>query len=76
MLDGAIDGIIFYIRPQWKELLNLKVWYAAIPILTITSRKTHIGMHGSSVSLTPSLPSWQAFFIFTILGSLVQQVLL
>ena len=30
MLDGAMEGIKFYLTPQWSELLNLKVWYAAV----------------------------------------------
>lgn len=29
-LDGAVDGIKFFITPQWKELLNPKVWYNAV----------------------------------------------
>lgn len=24
-LEGALDGIIFFLNPQWGELLNLKV---------------------------------------------------
>lgn len=24
-LDGAVDGIIFFLKPNWSELLNLKV---------------------------------------------------
>ena len=28
-LDGAIDGILYFIKPQWIELLNPKVWYNA-----------------------------------------------
>lgn len=28
-LDGALDGIIYFIKPQWGELLNPKVWYNA-----------------------------------------------
>ena len=24
-LEGALDGIIFFLNPQWSELLNLKV---------------------------------------------------
>ncbi|XP_052869336.1 sodium- and chloride-dependent glycine transporter 2-like [Anopheles cruzii] len=32
-LPGAVDGIKFYIMPQWSQLLNLKVWAdAAIQI--------------------------------------------
>ncbi|KAK7867663.1 hypothetical protein R5R35_011546 [Gryllus longicercus] len=32
-LPGAVDGILFYISPQWEQLTNLKVWAdAAIQI--------------------------------------------
>ncbi|XP_072036793.1 sodium- and chloride-dependent glycine transporter 2-like [Amphiura filiformis] len=48
-LPGAMDGILLYIRPQWKYLLTSKVWKAAAnqvfysygagwgPILTLAS---------------------------------------
>uniref|UniRef100_A0A1I8MFH3 Transporter n=1 Tax=Musca domestica TaxID=7370 RepID=A0A1I8MFH3_MUSDO len=29
-LPGSWDGIVFFLKPQWKELLNPKVWYNAI----------------------------------------------
>ncbi|GAB0087882.1 Sodium:neurotransmitter symporter [Sergentomyia squamirostris] len=29
-LPGAMDGIIYFIKPQWDQLLNPKVWYAAV----------------------------------------------
>ncbi|XP_055856670.1 sodium-dependent nutrient amino acid transporter 1 [Episyrphus balteatus] len=29
-LPGAMDGIIYFFKPQWKELLNPLVWYAAV----------------------------------------------
>ncbi|XP_055906728.1 sodium-dependent nutrient amino acid transporter 1 isoform X1 [Eupeodes corollae] len=29
-LPGSIDGIIYFLKPQWNQLLNAKVWYAAI----------------------------------------------
>lgn len=29
-LKGAADGILFFIRPKWDQLLNPKVWYAAV----------------------------------------------
>ncbi|XP_058468054.1 sodium-dependent nutrient amino acid transporter 1-like isoform X1 [Malaya genurostris] len=28
-LEGAVNGLIFFIKPQWEELLNPKVWYSA-----------------------------------------------
>uniref|UniRef100_A0A7G3AU40 Sodium-dependent nutrient amino acid transporter 1 n=1 Tax=Lutzomyia longipalpis TaxID=7200 RepID=A0A7G3AU40_LUTLO len=29
-LEGAGEGILFFIKPQFSELLNPKVWYAAV----------------------------------------------
>ncbi|XP_053698878.1 sodium-dependent nutrient amino acid transporter 1 [Sabethes cyaneus] len=29
-LEGAIDGLLFFIKPQWNELLNPKVWKEAV----------------------------------------------
>uniref|UniRef100_T1GE70 Sodium-dependent nutrient amino acid transporter 1 n=1 Tax=Megaselia scalaris TaxID=36166 RepID=T1GE70_MEGSC len=29
-LPGAIDGIIYFFKPQWDQLLNPSVWYAAV----------------------------------------------
>lgn len=29
-LEGAVDGILYFLRPQWAELLNPKVWKEAI----------------------------------------------
>ncbi|XP_016940876.2 sodium-dependent nutrient amino acid transporter 1 [Drosophila suzukii] len=29
-LPGALDGIIYFFKPQWRELLNPLVWYAAV----------------------------------------------
>ena len=29
-LPGSVDGIVFYLRPVWGELLNIRVWYAAV----------------------------------------------
>lgn len=29
-LDGAVDGIIFFLQPQWGELLNPTVWKEAV----------------------------------------------
>lgn len=32
-LEGAVDGIIFFIKPQWGELLNPKVFFTPKPSL-------------------------------------------
>ncbi|XP_037954738.1 sodium-dependent nutrient amino acid transporter 1 [Teleopsis dalmanni] len=29
-LEGAVDGIIFFLKPEWAELLNPKVWKEAV----------------------------------------------
>ncbi|KAM3964378.1 amino acid transporter-like [Aphomia sociella] len=29
-LDGAGKGILFFITPDWKQILQIKVWYAAV----------------------------------------------
>ncbi|KAH8292943.1 hypothetical protein KR018_001503 [Drosophila ironensis] len=29
-LPGALDGIVYFFKPQWRELLNPLVWYAAV----------------------------------------------
>jgi solute carrier family 6 (neurotransmitter transporter, glycine) member 5/9 len=29
-LPGAWNGISFFLKPQWDQLLNPKVWYAAV----------------------------------------------
>ncbi|KAK0090513.1 hypothetical protein PV325_012567 [Microctonus aethiopoides] len=29
-LDGAINGIIFFIKPNWEKLFDPNVWYAAV----------------------------------------------
>jgi solute carrier family 6 (neurotransmitter transporter, glycine) member 5/9 len=28
-LDGSIDGILFFLKPKWGDILSPKVWYAA-----------------------------------------------
>ncbi|XP_057381028.1 sodium-dependent nutrient amino acid transporter 1-like isoform X2 [Daphnia carinata] len=29
-LEGAVDGILFFITPQWDKILTPQVWYAAV----------------------------------------------
>ncbi|XP_040164029.1 sodium-dependent nutrient amino acid transporter 1-like isoform X1 [Anopheles arabiensis] len=30
MLDGAMQGILYFITPQWDKLLSIEVWYEAV----------------------------------------------
>lgn len=29
-LEGAIDGMLYFILPEWKHFLDAKLWYAAV----------------------------------------------
>ncbi|XP_070498018.1 sodium-dependent nutrient amino acid transporter 1-like [Chironomus tepperi] len=29
-LEGAIDGMIYFIKPQWNKIFEAQVWYAAV----------------------------------------------
>ncbi|KAL9921351.1 sodium-dependent nutrient amino acid transporter 1-like isoform X2 [Glossina fuscipes] len=29
-LPGSVDGILYFIKPQWSKILDPKVWYAAV----------------------------------------------
>lgn len=29
-LEGAIDGMLYFITPQWDKILEAQVWYAAV----------------------------------------------
>ncbi|CAO1427900.1 unnamed protein product [Diamesa serratosioi] len=29
-LEGALDGMLYFIKPQWSKMLEAKVWYAAV----------------------------------------------
>lgn len=29
-LEGAVNGIIFFIKPDWSKLFDANVWYAAV----------------------------------------------
>lgn len=35
-LPGAWDGIVFFLKPQWQEMLNYKVWFDAVTQVLIS----------------------------------------
>ena len=89
-LPGAVDGILFYITPEWEQLLNVKVWYAAVT-QSFFSLSTGFGAlityasyndfrHNSYrdaliISFTDTFTSLLAgFVIFSILGSLAHEL--
>jgi len=89
-LPGAIDGILFYITPKWSELLNIKVWYAAVTqsffslsvgfgaLFTYSSYndfKHNVYRDALIISFTDTFTSLLAgFTIFSVLGNLANEL--
>lgn len=89
-LPGAMTGIKFYITPQWKELLNLKVWYAAVTqsffslstgFGALITYSSYNGFRHNSyrdaliISFADTFTSLLAgFVIFSILGNLAEEL--
>ena len=89
-LPGAMEGVLFYITPQWSELLNLKVWYAAVTqsffslstgFGALITYSSYNGFRHNSyrdaliISLADTLTSLLAgFVIFSILGNLASEL--
>ncbi|ODM92807.1 Sodium-dependent nutrient amino acid transporter 1, partial [Orchesella cincta] len=85
-LEGAWDGIVYFINPQWEKMLEAKVWQAAIsqcffslsvgfgPIIMFASYNPHshnVYRDAMIISLTDTFTSLLAgFTIFAILGNL------
>lgn len=88
-LPGAIDGIIYFIRPDWSKLLDPQTWYAAVvqcffslavgsgPIIMFSSYnpfKHNIYRDGLIISLMDTFTSMLAgFTIFSVLGNLAHE---
>jgi solute carrier family 6 amino acid transporter-like protein 5/7/9/14 len=89
-LPGAIEGVLFYITPKWSELLNLKVWYAAVTqsffslstgFGALCTYSSYNGFRHNSyrdaliISVADTLTSLLAgFVIFSILGNLAWEL--
>ncbi|XP_075156353.1 sodium-dependent nutrient amino acid transporter 1-like isoform X2 [Haematobia irritans] len=89
-LDGALDGIVFFLKPNWNELLNLKVWKEAVvqcffslavglgPIVMFSSyNKFNHNSHRDAIIIT-SLDTFTSLIagitIFGILGNLAHNL--
>ncbi|KAG0712523.1 Sodium-dependent nutrient amino acid transporter 1 [Chionoecetes opilio] len=89
-LPGAMDGILYFITPQWEKLLDPNVWYAAVTqaffslsvgfgaLITLASHNafSHNAYRDAwIISLTDTFTSLLAgFTIFAILGNLSHEL--
>jgi solute carrier family 6 GABA transporter-like protein 6/8/11/12/13 len=57
LLEGAVDGVIYYLKPQWNRLLDMEVWVDAgtqvfysysIGIGTLTALGSYNDFHHNS----------------------------
>ncbi|XP_049772380.1 sodium-dependent nutrient amino acid transporter 1-like [Schistocerca cancellata] len=89
-LEGAVDGILFFITPQWEQLANPNVWYAAVTqcffslsmsfgtlvmLASYNNFKHNIYRDAMIVTLLDTFTSLLAgFTIFSILGNLAYEM--
>ncbi|KAH8325069.1 hypothetical protein KR074_005171 [Drosophila pseudoananassae] len=89
-LPGSIDGIYYFIKPQWGKILDPKVWYAAVTqcfyslsvcfgniIMYASFNKFGHNVHRDAVIVTSldTVTSLLAgFTIFGILGHLAHEI--
>ncbi|XP_031829644.1 sodium-dependent nutrient amino acid transporter 1 isoform X2 [Nomia melanderi] len=89
-LEGAVNGILFLITPQWQQLWQPSVWYAAItqcffslsvcfgPILTFSSYNNFGHSVGRDVMIVTTLDTFTSLMagctIFGILGNLAHEM--
>ncbi|KAK7078485.1 hypothetical protein SK128_001588, partial [Halocaridina rubra] len=90
LLEGAIDGVRYFVTPEWHKLADLSVWYAAVTqsffslsvgfgaIITFGSYNNfsqNIYRDAWIISLADTLTSLLAgFTIFCILGNLAHEL--
>ncbi|CAL4064796.1 unnamed protein product, partial [Meganyctiphanes norvegica] len=89
-LPGSVDGILYFITPQWHRLLEIKVWYAAVTqsffslsvgfgsitmFSSYNSFNQNIYRDAWIISLADTLTSMLAgFTVFSILGNLAYEL--
>ncbi|XP_066597905.1 sodium-dependent nutrient amino acid transporter 1-like [Prorops nasuta] len=89
-LEGAANGILFFVTPKWQALLQPNVWYAAItqcffslsvcfgPISTYSSYNNFAHKLDRDVLIVTSLDTATSFMagctIFGILGNLAHEL--
>nr|XP_050851288.1 sodium-dependent nutrient amino acid transporter 1-like isoform X1 [Vespula vulgaris]XP_050851289.1 sodium-dependent nutrient amino acid transporter 1-like isoform X1 [Vespula vulgaris] len=89
-LEGAMDGILFFVTPKWDMLWNPNVWYSAItqcffslsvcfgPILTYSSYNTFGHSVNRDVMIVTTLDTFTSLIsgctIFGILGNLAHEM--
>ncbi|XP_071537637.1 sodium-dependent nutrient amino acid transporter 1-like [Panulirus ornatus] len=89
-LPGAVNGILYFITPQWDKLLDPNVWYAAVTqsffslsvgfgaiinFASFNNFKHNVYRDAWIISLADTLTSLLAgFTIFSILGNLAHEL--
>ncbi|XP_015434075.1 PREDICTED: sodium-dependent nutrient amino acid transporter 1-like [Dufourea novaeangliae] len=89
-LEGAVDGILFLVTPDWEKLWHPNVWYAAItqcffslsvcfgPILTYSSYNNFGHRVSRDVMIVTTLDTFTSLMagctIFGILGNLAHEM--
>ncbi|XP_017760565.1 PREDICTED: sodium-dependent nutrient amino acid transporter 1-like isoform X2 [Eufriesea mexicana] len=89
-LEGALDGILFLVTPEWHKLWQPNVWYAAItqcffslsvcfgPIITYSSYNNFKQNVSRDVMIVTTLDTFTSLIagctIFGILGNLAHEV--
>nr|XP_053649624.1 sodium-dependent nutrient amino acid transporter 1-like [Cherax quadricarinatus] len=90
MLQGSLNGVIFFVTPRWEKLVDPSVWYAAIDqsffslsvgfgtiVMFSSYNKFRHDLYrdASVICLTDTLTSLLAGFItFAILGHLAEEL--
>ncbi|XP_055585925.1 sodium-dependent nutrient amino acid transporter 1 isoform X2 [Uranotaenia lowii] len=89
-LDGAWDGVIFFLKPQWSELLNPTVWREAVvqcffslaagmgPVIMLASYNNFLHNCHRDAMIVTTIDTFTSLLggmtIFSILGNLAHNL--